>query len=358
MVETRGCRVSDVQLQRGLPALVLENDAVAVTVLPAKGADIVSLVAKPDGVDVMWRSPWGLQPVVGGVPSAFDSAVTWSDAYEGGWQVLFPNGGLAGTYKGVELNFHGEASTAAWDVDGVDADEDSAEIRLSARLRRSPFRIERRMGLSGDRPVLVIRERVTNVGGEPMEFMWGHHPAYGSPFLSGACRIDTNAGKLWADDVLDSEHNRLTPGGTFSWPVGERNGAEVDMSRVPAEDGPPRQTMAFLRDFSGSHGWYGITNTELGLGVGLVWPVEVFPFAWFWQEMHASSGFPWYKAVYTMAIEPFTSIPSGLVNVIAKTQTQRRLDPGESLAMELSAVLYRSRSGISGIAPDGTVSVR
>jgi hypothetical protein len=59
-----------------------------------------------------------------------------------------------------------------------------------------------------------------------------------------------------------------------------------------------------------------------------------------------------------MAIEPFTSIPGGLLNVMEKTQTQRALDPGESLAMELSAVLYRSHAGITGIAPDGTVAVR
>jgi hypothetical protein len=358
MATKGGCRVSEVELERGVPGFVLENDAIAVTVVPVKGADIVGLVAKPDGVDVMWKSPWGLPPLVGGVPAAFDSQVTWSAAYEGGWQVLFPNGGPAGTYKGVELNFHGEASTSAWEIDGIDAAGESAEIRLSLRLRRSPFRIERQMRLAGDRPVLTIRERVTNLGGERMEFMWGHHPAYGAPFLSGACRIDTSAGAVWADADYDGPANPLTRDATFDWPVGARDGVPADLSMLPAEDGPPRQMLAFLRDFPGSHGWYGITNTELGLGVGLVWPLDVFPFAWFWQEMHASSGFPWYREVYTMAIEPFTSIPGGLLNVMEKTQTQRALDPGESLAMELSAVLYRSHAGITGIAPDGTVAVR
>src|SRR5690606_33972455 len=119
--------------------------------------------------------------------------------------------GEAGEYKGVELNYHGEASTSVWDVDGVDTDGGSAQIRLSVRLRRSPFRIERVMRLEGDRPVLIIRERVTNVGGEPMEFMWGHHPAYGAPFLSGACRVDTSARTIWADDVYDGDANRLEP---------------------------------------------------------------------------------------------------------------------------------------------------
>lgn len=358
MATTGGCRVTEVQLERGVPGLVLENDAIAVTVIPLKGADIYRMVAKPEEIDVLWKSPWGLQPLVGGTAAAFSSAVTWSDAYEGGWQEIFPNGGAAGDYNGVELNFHGEASTSAWDVDAVAEDGAAAVIRLSLRLRRSPFWIEREMRLEGDRPVLVLKERVSNEGGEPVEFMWGHHPAYGSPFLSGACRVDTNATTLWADDGYDGPYNPLTLGGTFAWPVGARDGVETDVSLVPAEDGPPRQMMGFLRDFPGDHGWYGITNTELGLGVGMVWPTAVFPYAWYWQEMHASSGFPWYRGVYTMAIEPFTSYPGGLTNVLAKTHTQRSLAPGESLEAELAAVLYRSRTGITGITPGGEVSVR
>ncbi|MDQ3693437.1 MAG: aldose 1-epimerase [Chloroflexota bacterium] len=358
MATGQGCRVSEVQLERGVPALLLENEAIAVTVIPLKGADIYRLVAKPEGLDVLWKSPWGLQPLVGGTAAAFSSAVTWSDAYEGGWQEIFPNGGQAGMYKGVELNFHGEASTSAWDVDEVLSVAEAASIRLSTRLRRSPFRIEREMRLEGDRPVLQLRERITNEGGEPVEYMWGHHPAYGAPFLSGACRIDTNAATVWADDETDGPHNPLQPNGTFPWPRGERDGVETDLSVVPAAGGPPRQLMGFFRDFPGSHGWYGITNPELGIGVGMVWPVDVFPFAWYWQEMHASAGFPWYKGVYTMAIEPFTSIPGGLTRVIEKTQTQRSLAAGESLDVELAAVLYRSRTGITGIAPNGDVSVR
>ncbi|MCC6314160.1 MAG: aldose 1-epimerase [Thermomicrobiales bacterium] len=353
------CRVREVVLARGVPAMVLENDAIAATVLPGKGADIYALTAKPEGIDVLWKSPWGLLPMDAGVPSAVDSQVAWLDAYAGGWQEIFPSGGGPCVYRGAELNFHGEASLAAWDVEIVEAGGAAAEIRCALRLRRSPFRLERTMRLEGDSPVLRLRERVTNEGGEPIEFMWGHHPAYGAPFLSGACRIDTNARTVQADDAFDGAANPLAPDGRWPWPRGERDGRAVDLSVVPGADDPPRHTLAYLGDFQGAHGWYGITNTDLGLGAGLVWPTAVFPYAWFWQEMHASPGYPWHKSVYVMAIEPFTTSPGqGLAAAIDKSGTQRSLEPGEALETELAAVLYRTRQRISDIAPDGTVTAQ
>ena len=72
--------------------------------------------------------------------------------------------------------------------------------------------------------------------------------------------------------------------------------------------------------------------------------------------MHASPGFPWYKGVYVMAIEPNTTIPGqGLVAASEKTGTQRSLQPGESRTAEIRAVLYESNTGIGGIDMEGNV---
>jgi len=355
---SQGCAVRETMLGRGVAAVILENDSIAVTVLPGKGADIYELVSRPDGIDVLWKSPWGLLPP-GGVHAAADSATAWLEAYEGGWQEIFPNGGAANMYRGVELNFHGEASLASWDYEITAEHGGVAEVRFSTRLRRSPFFVERTMRIEAGRPVLQVRERITNQGRETLDAMWGHHPAFGAPFLSGACRIDTNARTVHADDEIGGPLNPLKKGATFRWPHGERDGVMTDLSLVAGPDDPPHETMAYLTDFTGEHGWYGITNTELGLGVGLVWPKAVFPYAWFWQEMHASPGFPWYGEVYVIAIEPFTSMPGqGLTKVIEKTGTQVSFPAGQSFEVEFAAVLYHAREAITGIDPDGTVRVR
>jgi len=73
---------------------------------------------------------------------------------------------------------------------------------------RSPFRMERTMRVEASRPVLLLRERITNECGEPIDYMWGHHPSYGPPFLSDACRIDIGARTLRADDSYDGPTTR------------------------------------------------------------------------------------------------------------------------------------------------------
>ena len=357
MSESGGCVVSEVHLGRGVRAVRLENELLATTVLVDKGADIYELIYKPKGVDVLWKSPWGLRQPGGGIPSSFDSTVTWLESYEGGWQEIFPSGGGPANYKGVELNFHGEASAVAWDFETATGN-DWAELRLSIRLFRSPFRIARAMRVESGSPVLTIREQVTNEGGEPMDYMWGHHPAFGAPFLSGDCRIDTNATRLIADDTHRPPSSPIEPGRIYEWPLATTGSNEFDLSIVPGAT-DERGTLGYLTEFSGDRAWYGITNRKMGFGVGLVWPVADFPHAWFWQEMHASSGFPWYKGVYVMAIEPGTSYPGqGLINVMEKTGTHRTLAAGESATAELRTVFYESSIGISDIGDRGGVSKR
>ncbi len=352
------CTVTETKLDRDVRAVRLENRLIAVTVLPDKGADIYQLISKLHDLDVLWKSPWGVPRPTGIHTPAADSLTAWMDAYEGGWQEILPSGGGPSHYRGAELVFHGEASMSAWDYRIERESGDTAEVTFSLRLRRTPLSIRRVMRIEADSPVLTLTERITNHGSDPLDLMWGHHPAYGSPFLSGDVRIDTNARGIRSDDERDSPLNPFSQGGQTRWPTAERDGVETDLARVP-DQSTPRETMAYLHDFSGDRGWYGLTNTRLGVGVGVVWPTAVFPYAWFWQEFHASAGYPWHREVYVMAIEPFSSFPGqGLAKVIDKTGNQIVLAPGESRDAELRAVLFESTAGIRSIEPDGSVVLR
>jgi hypothetical protein len=347
-----GCKITELLLADSMRSIQLENEYLSATILVDKGADIYRLEYKPQGIDVLWKSPWGLASPKG-YSSNFRSMDNWLELYEGGWQVIFPNGGEACDYKGVELNFHGEASLVAWNYKIIEAGGDRVEVRLSTRLRRSPFRLERTLLLEAASPILTIREKITNESGETLEAMWGHHPAYGAPFLGSDCRLDIGAAYLRADDRNDTFPNPLTPGERYRWSLGEREGRSTDLSLVPGEQ-TPRHLLAYFDEFDS--GWYALTNTKLGFGIGLVWDSKVFPYAWFWQEMHASSGFPWYKEAYVMAVEPFSSYPSqGLANVINKTGTQQIWQPRSSRETELKVLFYESTTGIERIEPDGKV---
>ncbi len=346
------CSASEITLGRSMRALQIENDLLAATLLLDKGADIYELIYKPKDIDVLWKAPWGMKESGRGFDSAFDSHTAWLEAYAGGWQVLFPNGGFPNEYKGAKLGFHGEASMKAWEYDIVSQSAAAVECQLSTRLSRSPYTIDRWLRLEAGSPILHIRERITNGAGEPMDCMWSHHPAYGAPFLSEHCRIDTAAARLLADDEYAGAANPLTPGQARAWPMFDA----LDMSRVPPPD-QPRDLLAYLTDFD--TGWYAITNTQLGLGIGLAWDASVFPYAWFWQELNSSPGFPFYKRSYVIAIEPASSIPGqGLTAVMAKTGTQLTLEPGESREVELKAVFFESNSGVRHIDAAGDVDLK
>src|SRR5262245_34502593 len=259
------CSIQEQRLDHDVRALRIENDLLAATVLLDKGADIYQLIYKPRDLDVLWKTPWGLRhPRT--AQSSFTSMAAWLECCAGGWQEIFPSGGGPGVYKGVERNFHGESAGADGDYMNVEAGGDAAEVRLTTRLFHSPFRMERTMRVEAGTPVLLLRERITNEGGEPIDYMWGHHPSYGPPFLSDACRIDIGARVLRADDTFDGPYNPLAPDRRYDWPFGERDGTSTDLSVVPGRT-VPRHLLAYFEGFD--DGWYGITNTALGLGVGL-----------------------------------------------------------------------------------------
>jgi hypothetical protein len=54
---------------------------------------------------------------------------------------------------------------------------------------RTPFLVQKILTIKSGISALLIEERLTNQGYEPVDFMWGHHPVVGEPFLSEDCRI-------------------------------------------------------------------------------------------------------------------------------------------------------------------------
>jgi hypothetical protein len=210
------------------------------------------------------------------------------------------------------------------------------------------------MTLPADRPLLSIAETITNEGPEPMDCMWGHHPAYGPPLLSPGCIVDTGARRVQSDDSYDPPGNDLPLGKTWDWPhVEDKSGNAIDLSRIPGP-GSGHSRVLFLKDLEES--WYALTNPALGMGVGIVWDGELFPYAVMWQETGGLRQYPFYGQAYVTAFEPNSSYPAqGLTTVIEKTGTQLVFAPGESRTLELKAVFYEGMHRVARIDPAGNV---
>jgi hypothetical protein len=310
-------------------ALEIASDALAVTVLPQKGCDVVEAIDRASGIDVLMRAPWGFgRPPV----TATTSAERWIESYPGGWQVLLPNGGDEADEHGVAWGFHGEAGTIPWQVDAHDA----ASARLSTSLITAPLTLERELGVSGRTFTLV--ERVTNAAQAPIDVMWGHHPAFGAPLIEPGTLLRPRCSGFVADDRAPGAG--LEPGARSPWPDAKlADGTTIDLSVIPPRD-EPRSVLGYLTDFE--TGEYRIENRRLGLAVTVRWPLELFPCAWFWQELHGLDGFPWFRRMYTQAMEPNTTFPGqGITRARERGGVPLTLGAGETrearLELELGA---------------------
>ncbi|KAA1421797.1 hypothetical protein F0U44_05885 [Nocardioides humilatus] len=279
--------------------VTLRSAAVEVVVDPAGGADIVSLVHRATGTDVLFRTPWAdhAQAVRDGRKAAtsYDPVAGPLERYRGGWQLLCPVAGAPRPIHGAPTTFHGEAMAATWTV----VEADAATARLAVDLYTVPLRIDRDLALTGDR--LTITDTLTNLSDVGLEIDYISHPAFGGAFLDGRVRIDTGARRYTADPA--TEGSFVAPGSTHSWPAAE----DTDLRDLPLP-GERRMAFGWLSDFDGH--WASITNLDLGVGVRLEWDAAL-PYAWFWQELHHTEGFPWHRRARAFAIEPASTITGG-----------------------------------------------
>jgi galactose mutarotase-like enzyme len=317
----------------------MENDLVRVVVLLDQGSDIICFEYKPLGLDLLWNAPSGgvLSPGQH-ITSRPLAEGNFADFHEGGWQECFPNGGRVCTYRGTEFGLHGEVFGLPWACEIVADSAEEVAARLTVRTRRTPFVLEKTLRLRDGLALLEIEETVRNEGRHPMEFMWGHHPAFGEPFLSGACVVTTGAktAVLHDGDDPESRFSRPLKGAPAS--LTSRSGATVNALRVPARD-EVVSDMLYLTDLD--EGFYALTNTGLGIGFAMEFDPCVFSCIWYWIACNAPGGAPFHGRSYAVALEPFTSWPAILTNAIANG-TQRNLGPGEALSTRLTAGVFAS----------------
>ena len=349
-----GCRLRQYQYD-GHRLLFLENELLRVGVLVDKGADIFEFLFKPQDTEFMLHTPQGIRR-----PAVQNTASTaWGsflDYYEGGWQEILPNGGPPCTYKGVEFGLHGEISTIPWQYHIESDTVELIRVTLEVRPFRTPLHLRKSLTLRRGEPVLNIEETLENEGEEAIDLMWGHHPAFGAPFLSPRCRVDLPQGDLLLEVFEDGSGTRINVGGRHSWPIVPGcGGSSIDFSR-PDPQGAGHEDLGYVVNLP--EGWYALTNQDTQVGFALWWSLETFPYLWIWRQFNQSAGYPWYGRVYTMALEPWSSYPSaGLLQAI-DNGTARVLEPQQSMRASLRAIAYQDVRRVADVSSSGEVTAR
>ena len=307
--------------------VVIENEAMRVTVNPQVGGTINAITHIATGLSVLGQVPWDAISLPIGSFAARDE-IEWLTRYTGGWPLLFPNGGDACSIDGVFHGFHGEASISPWRVEAG-----PRSLRLWRRFYAVPVEMERNLAVDGDS--LVVTEHLRMRGAHPLEVMWGHHPTFGSDLLAGPVEITSGGGKVKVDDNFDPPANPLRPGASGMWPEVDGKSGPFDL-RHPAE---VMSALAYLHDLKDA--WLAIRRRDNAIAVQLSWDGSRFPCAWLWYELAGTQDAPWHGRGALIGLEPNTTMPAyGIATAKSRGASLLRLHPGQEIETSLRLKVF------------------
>jgi galactose mutarotase-like enzyme len=206
-------------------------------------------------------------------------------------------------------------------------------LYLSRTTVIAPARMEKWIRVTADEPVVRFRHRLTNMGTQPLDFVWGIHPCFR---IEAGYRIDAPA------QMGVIGHTATAPfgpvGTTYPWP-------KAEICTVP----PASQGWCeghYATDLT--DGWVALTDPKAEVGIGLVFPREVFPVLWCWMVYGG------WRGHYHVALEPWIGWPHQLDKAVAAGR-HRTLAPGEALQCETMAVVYSGVQSVTSVGWDGHV---
>ena len=322
-----GARVHDGHL-KGLYTIVMENELLRISILAGKGTDIVEINYKPQDLDFTWLTPGGVRNPTSYLSSSPDALAPFLDHYPGGWQEIFPNGGVPSRGNGANYGQHAEVFALPWDVEMVEDDPSAVAVRFTVRAQKTAARIEKTIRLASGEASFRISERLVNESDVPIHAMWGHHITYGAPFMKPGCRLTVPDGLELLVHPMAGER-RIDPSAAPAWPVMTgADGEPVDLSVIPERN--TASEMLYLTGFAGDEAWYRIEDEERGLGARVSWDAKQMPYLWYWQEFGAGKEYPWYGGAYVVGLEPFTSLPTNGLPEAIENHTAMTLAGGET----------------------------
>jgi hypothetical protein len=335
MKPTPGCTITDDWTYKGMRVIFLENAFLRIGVLADRGSDIFEFKYKPLDLDFLLRLDKGIKNPAQDFSQMRNTNNQSEDYYYGGWQEILPNSPTL-NYRGASLGLHGEVSLIPWKYAIVKESTEEVAVKFWTRPLRMPLLIEKILSIKKGDAKLTITEQLTNEGNTDLDIMWGHHIAFGLPFLKDGASIETNAATMVAEQAIDSPR-RFVAGKEFAWPLAENiSGAKDDASVIPSIAAAPYHDLCYLKGF-GTNAFYAIKNELANIGFRLDWNGDLFKCLWLWQERFATSDFPWWGKCYTVALEPWTSqYTQKPEEAIAKGEWLH-LTAGEIITTELTA---------------------
>lgn len=280
----------------GIECIMLENDNLSATVVPAMGGKLISLFNKVLDKEFLWRNT--------GVPfEVLQRGADYDTNFFGGIDELLPND-LPETFDGITYPDHGELWTAP-----LDCVQDGATAVLSGRLSLSGLHYEKRITLDASSPIVRMDYRIVNGSGRLRHFLWKLHAAL---HIAKGDMLITDAAKA---AVVNRDFTRFPDADQpFAWPHTQGVNAAV----VPGKNG----TMDFFYLYGAKRGEMKLVSEDTVFAYR--YDPDTFPFQWYFASYGGFLGH------YVAILEPCTNVPISVPDAI-RANTSAVLQPGSEL---------------------------
>jgi len=300
---SKDCIINDKGEINGMKTIVMENEYLKIGILAGRGSDIFQFIYKPVGIDLMLKLDKDIINPRNVFSQKRDTNTQFEDYYYGGWQEILPNSAPI-NYRGAELGQHGEVSLIPWDYEIINASKEEVSVKLWTRPLRFPILIEKIMTLKKESSQLFIGETLTNESDTHLHLMWGHHIAFGLPFLSEGATIETSATKFLAEEAMP-KHRLFNSGEIQDLPMVKTiDNKSIDAQKILKVASKKFSDLAYLSHFK-DEAYYKIKTDIMSFSIH--WDKSIFKSLWYWQERYATQDAPWWGKTYATALEPWSS---------------------------------------------------
>jgi hypothetical protein len=339
MKHTLACTISDDWTYKGMKVIFLENEFLRIGILAGRGSDIFEFKYKPLDLDFLLRLPKGIRNPMHDFSQMRNTTNQFEDYYYGGWQEILPNSETL-NYRGALLGLHGEISLIPWKYAILKSSHEEVLVKFWTRPVRIPLLIEKIFSINKDDATLIITEKLTNEADTHLDIMWGHHIAFGLPFLKDGVSIETNATSMEAESTINPPR-RFVAGKLFNWPLAENMDGKIDdAGKIPPVETEPYRDLCYLKGYD-TRAFYTIKSEKHGIGFRLEWNGDLFKCLWLWQERFATLDFPWWGKCYTVALEPWTSSYTPKPEEAISKGEWLHMEAGQVISTVLTAGVFR-----------------
>ena len=321
------CQITTGNFEGEFEYIFLENEKLGLKILVDKGADVIGIIYKPFGVDLVWITEKGL-PQKKFSRLDYENDFLFTDTYGGGWQSIFPNGGLPSELNEIHFAQHDEVALTPWSFEIIESIPERISVCFEVFTKKLPFRFTKTFTIESGSSEISIQESVENLCNEELLTMWGQHISFGPPFLTAKSRIilSGNPQVLPHSSQIDPGGRRLKDASEFNWPIGlDTQGSEIDFSFIPKRG--TESELLYISKFESPA--FRIESPETNLAIDYKWDEKIFPYLWYWQEFGKSTEYPWFGKNFNIGLEPFSSYPTNGISEAVKNNTALQFAPRE-----------------------------